>query len=323
MTADISHGADTGLTARADDIKAIPLRRPGRWVSGAILALLLVMLAHSLYVNPRYDWGTVKHYFTSSAVLAGLGRTLQLTVAVMVLGIVLGVLIAVMQQSTNPLLSWTSTVYIGIFRGTPLLVQLLFWFNLAALYPTISFGVPFGPELLSGSANDLITPFAAALLGLGLNEAAYMAEIVRSGILSVDEGQVEAAQALGLRKSTTMRRIVLPQALRVIIPPTGNETITTLKNTSLVSVISLPELLYSTQLIYSKNFRTIPLLIVATLWYLIVTTILTVGQHNLERYLGRSEATSNRTRLVRRLLRELVPSRRSGSDPTIDGGSRR
>ncbi|HLI10647.1 MAG TPA: amino acid ABC transporter permease [Alphaproteobacteria bacterium] len=267
----------------ADDIVVVPLRRPGRWIAAAIVVVLLALLAHSMATNPRFAWPVVGDYFTSRAVLIGLARTVELTIVAMLVGITLGVVIAVMRQSGNPLLSLAAAVYIGIFRGTPLLVQLLFWFNFAALYPTLSLGIPFGPTLVTGSVNDLITPFAAAILGLGLNEGAYMAEIVRAGILSVNEGEIEAAYALGLRRSTTMRRIVLPQALRVIIPPTGNEVITTLKNTSLVSVISLPELLYSTQLIYSKNFQVIPLLIVASLWYLIVTTALTVGQHYLER----------------------------------------
>ncbi|HXU54194.1 MAG TPA: ABC transporter permease subunit [Casimicrobiaceae bacterium] len=290
----------------ADAITVIPLRRPGRWLSAAVIVVLLAVLAYSVATNPRFGWGIVGDFFTSDAILIGLARTLELTVIAMLVGIALGVLIAVMRQSGNPLLSTASGVYVSVFRGTPLLVQLLFWFNFAALYPQISIGLPFGPTLQVGSVNDLITPFAAAILGLGLNEGAYMSEIVRAGILSVDHGEVEAAYALGLRKSTVMRRIVLPQALRVIVPPTGNELITTLKNTSLVSVISLPELLYSTQLIYSKNFEVIPLLIVASLWYLIVTTLLTVGQHYLERHLG-SEQPKQEAGLWSRLRRALDP----------------
>ncbi|MGH7100891.1 MAG: amino acid ABC transporter permease [Acetobacteraceae bacterium] len=294
----------TGISTRpisdADAIKVVPLRRPGRWISAALIALLAAALANSVVRNPRFDWPIVGRYFTSTAVVAGLGRTIELTVVAMALGIALGVLVAVMRQSGNPLVGNASRAYIGVFRGTPLLVQLLFWFNLAALYPEVSLGIPFGPTFWTGSVNALITPFTAAILGLGLNEAAYMAEIVRAGILSVNEGEIEAAYALGMRKSTTMRRIVLPQAYRIIIPPTGNEVITTLKNTSLVSVISLPELLYSTQLIYSKNFEVIPLLIVASLWYLIVTTLLTIAQHHLERHMNANGPRQNRT-LWRRL----------------------
>ncbi|MGH7190592.1 MAG: amino acid ABC transporter permease [Acetobacteraceae bacterium] len=294
----------TGISIRpisdADAIKVVPLRRPGRWISAALIALLAAALANSVVRNPRFDWPIVGRYFTSTAVVAGLGRTIELTVVAMAVGIALGVLVAVMRQSANPLVSNASRAYIGVFRGTPLLVQLLFWFNFAALYPEVSLGIPFGPTFWTGSVNALITPFTAAILGLGLNEAAYMAEIVRAGILSVNEGEIEAAYALGMRKSTTMRRIVLPQAYRIIIPPTGNEVITTLKNTSLVSVISLPELLYSTQLIYSKNFEVIPLLIVASLWYLIVTTLLTIAQHHLERHMNANGPRHNRT-LWRRL----------------------
>ncbi|MGH7107123.1 MAG: amino acid ABC transporter permease [Acetobacteraceae bacterium] len=294
----------TGISIRpisdADAIKVVPLRRPGRWISAALIALLAAALANSVVRNPRFDWPIVGRYFTSTAVVAGLGRTIELTVVAMAVGIALGVLVAVMRQSANPLVSNASRAYIGVFRGTPLLVQLLFWFNFAALYPEVSLGIPFGPTFWTGSVNALITPFTAAILGLGLNEAAYMAEIVRAGILSVNEGEIEAAYALGMRKSTTMRRIVLPQAYRIIIPPTGNEVITTLKNTSLVSVISLPELLYSTQLIYSKNFEVIPLLIVASLWYLIVTTLLTIAQHHLERHMNANSPRHNRT-LWRRL----------------------
>lgn len=312
----------TGTSAqRIDDaeaIKVVPLRRPGRWISATIIALLLALLVNSMVRNPRFEWPVVGRFFTSTAVLAGLGRTIELTVVAMAVGIALGVLVAVMRQSSNPLVTNASRAYIGLFRGTPLLVQLLFWFNFAALYPEISLGIPFGPTFWTGSVNALVTPFAAAILGLGLNEAAYMAEIVRAGILSVNEGEIEAAYALGMRKSTTMRRIVLPQAYRIIIPPTGNEVITTLKNTSLVSVISLPELLYSTQLIYSKNFQVIPLLIVASLWYLIVTTVLTIAQHHLERRLN-SDHPKERRSLLHRLGRSLAMIRES---PAASGSRR-
>jgi polar amino acid transport system permease protein len=213
--------------------------------------------------------------------------TLELTVLSMLIGIVLGVILAVMRQSPNPVVSGGSWIYIWFFRGTPLLVQLLFWYNVAALFPTIDLGIPFGPSFIHGHANTLITPLAAALLGLGLNEGAYMAEIVRAGIISVDEGQTEAAQSLGMTRLMTMRLIVLPQAMRVILPPTGNETISMLKNTSLVSVIAYTELLYSAQQIYDVNYQTIPLLIVASIWYLVMTSIAYVGQYFIERRFGR------------------------------------
>jgi polar amino acid transport system permease protein len=227
----------------------------------------------------------------------------------MAVGIVLGVLLAVMRLSPNPLVSGASWIYIWVFRGTPVLVQLLFWNFISALYPRIALGIPFGPAFYHASANTLITPFAAAILGLGLNEGAYMAEIVRAGILSVEEGQTEAAQALGMTRLLTMRRIVLPQAMRVIIPPTGNETISMLKTSSLVSVIAYTELLYSVQLIYAVNYQQIPLLMVASLWYLLVTTVLSFGQYYVERYFGRGASRGLPETPLQRLRRNLVTMR--------------
>ena len=273
-----------------EEIKAIPVRHPGRWLAAAVVLVLFAMLVHTLVTNPRFEWNVVWSYFLSRRVLDGLAITILLTVVCMVIGIVLGVILAVMRLSANPLLSGSSWVYIWFFRGTPVLVQLLVWFNLAFLYPQISLGIPFGPSWLTANANNLITPLAAAILGLGLNEGAYMSEIVRAGILSVEHGQGEAAQALGMTRGLTMRRIVLPQAMRVIIPPTGNETISMLKTSSLASVITVTELLYAVQLIYSVNFKTIPLLIVASIWYLIVTSVLTVGQYYVERHYARGSA---------------------------------
>ena len=272
------------------EIKAVPVRHPGRWLAAVVVLVLAAMLVHTLLTNPRFEWSVVWSYFLSRRVLAGLGVTLLLTVVCMAIGIVLGVILAVMRLSDNPLLSGSSWLYIWFFRGTPVLVQLLVWFNLAFLYPKISFGVPFGPSWLTANANSLITPLIAAILGLGLNEGAYMAEIVRAGILSVEYGQSEAAQALGMSRAMTLRRIVLPQAMRVIIPPTGNETISMLKTSSLASVITVTELLYAVQLIYSVNFKTIPLLIVASIWYLIATSVLTAGQYYVERHFARGSS---------------------------------
>ena len=232
------------------------------------MLVVAVALVRSVATNPRFEWGVVGDYLFDERILEGVRFTIELTVIAMAIGIVLGVVLAVMRLSPNPLVSGASWLYIWFFRGTPVLVQLLFWYNLAALYPTISLGIPFGPAFVHADANTLITPFTAAILGLGLNEGAYMAEIVRAGIISVDEGQTEAAQSLGMTRLQTMRRIVLPQAMRVIIPPTGNETISMLKTTSLVSVIAVADLLYAAQTIYSANFKTIPLLIVASIWYL-------------------------------------------------------
>jgi len=232
--------------------------------------------------------------------------TLELTAVAMVVGVVLGVLLAVMRLSPNPLVSGASSFYIWFFRGTPVLVQLLFWSYIKALYPEISLGIPFGPDVVSGDANELITPFMAAILGLGLNQAAYQAEIVRAGILSVDAGQTDAASALGMTRLQTMRRIVLPQAMRVIVPPTGNEVISMLKTSSLVSVIAYPELLYSAQLIYAVNFKTIPLLLVVCVWYIAVTSLLSIGQYHIERRFGRSAAAQPPSTPWQRLRRQLA-----------------
>jgi polar amino acid transport system permease protein len=297
----------------AGAIKAVPVRHTGRWVAAAIVLVLAVTIVHSVATNPRFEWGLVRHYFFSAPVLHGLRITLELTLIAMAIGIVLGVVLAVMRLSPNPLVSAASWFYIWLFRGTPVLVQLLFWQFISALYPRISLGIPFGPELVHGDANTLITPFTAAILGLGLNEGAYMAEIVRAGIISVDEGQTDAAQALGMTRLQTMRRIVLPQAMRVIIPPTGNETISMLKTSSLVSVIAYAELLYSVQLIYSVNFKQIPLLLVASIWYLIFTSILSVGQYYIERHFGRGSSRNAPMTPLQRLRGSLFPAHREES----------
>jgi polar amino acid transport system permease protein len=299
---------DTTAPVRPDEIKAIPVRHPGRWVAAAFVLVLAAALAKSIATNPRFQWGIVGHYFFSSRVLHGLVVTLELTAISMGIGIALGTLLAVMRLSPNPLVSGASWLYIGLFRGTPVLVQILFWSFISALYPQLSLGIPFGPQFAHFNANSVITPFVAGMLALGLNEGAYMAEIVRAGIISVEEGQTEAAQALGTTRLQTMRRIVLPQAMRVIIPPTGNETISMLKTTSLVSVIATTELLYSVQLIYAVNYRTIPLLIVASIWYLIVTTVLTIGQYYLERHFGRGSMRELPETPLQKLRRYLIPS---------------
>jgi polar amino acid transport system permease protein len=238
-------------------------------------------------MNPHYHWDVVAEYFTSKTILVGLGRTIELTIWAMSIGITLGVVLALMRLTPNPVISNTSLLYIWFFRATPLMVQLIFWYNLSALYPDVTLGIPFGRSFVHIDINTIITPWVAAVLALSLHEAAYMAEIIRGGILSVDAGQGEAATALGMTRLLTMRRIVMPQAMRAIIPPIGNHFISMLKTTALVSVISLPELLYSAQAIYGANYQTMPLLIVASLWYLIVTSVLTVGQYYIERHFKR------------------------------------
>jgi polar amino acid transport system permease protein len=276
------------------------------------------VLIHSVVTNPRFGWGTVGDFLFDPRVLRGLRATLELTVVAMAIGIVLGVVLAVMRLSPNPLVSGASWLYIWFFRGTPVLVQLIFWGFVSALYPKISIGIPFGGhEFASANANNAIKPFTAAILGLGLNEAAYMAEIVRGGILAVEEGQTEAAQALGMRRLQIMRRIVLPQAMRVIIPPTGNETISMLKTSALVSVLAYAELLYSVQLIYSQNFKTIPLLMVAAIWYLFFTTILSIGQYYIERYYARGAARELPPTAAQRLRASLIGRRRETSNQGV------
>ncbi|MCY7342587.1 MAG: amino acid ABC transporter permease [Pseudonocardia sp.] len=268
-------------------IEAVPVRHPGRWLAVGVLAVLFAMLVNTVLTNDGFRWPVVGRYLFSAPVLNGLQNTLILTAASMVIGIVGGIGLAVMRLSPNPVLSSVAGIYIWLFRGTPLIAQLLFWNFLAALYPQLSLGIPFGPAFVVFDTNTLINQFAACLLGLGLNEAAYMAEIVRGGLQSVDEGQTEAAGALGMSRAQTLRRVVLPQAMRVIIPPTGNETISMLKTTSLVVVIGYFELLTSVQRIYSQNFQTIPLLIVAAAWYLALTSVLSIGQGFVERRFGR------------------------------------
>jgi polar amino acid transport system permease protein len=288
---------------RPDDIKAIPARHPGRWIAATAVFVLVLAMAYSFTTNPRFEWSVVGEYFFSARVLHGLLLTLELTVISMLIGVALGVLLAVMRLSLNPLVSGASRFYIWLFRGTPVLVQILFWFNITALYPNIGIGA------WSFDANNLITPFIAAILALGLNEGAYMAEIVRAGILSVDEGQSEAGAALGMSRLKIMLRIVLPQAMRVIVPPTGNEAISMLKTTSLVSVIAVSDLLYSVQLIYAVNYRTIPLLLVASIWYLLVTTLLSIGQFYIERHFGRSATRKASQTPVQRLRARLARGR--------------
>jgi polar amino acid transport system permease protein len=261
-----------------DDLPVKAVRHPGRVVAVAVIAVLIAMAVNMLLTNERFQWDVVGKYLFAEPIISGMLRTLQLTAIAMIVGVVLGVIAAVCRLSPNPIVSRAALLYIWFFRGTPLLVQLLFWFFLGALLPQISLGIPFGPEFVSVSSNDLITPFFAAIVGLGINEGSYMSEIVRAGILSVSKGQTEAALAIGMTRMQAMRRVVLPQAMRVIIPPTGNETIGMLKNTSLVIMIGYTELLTSASLIYARTYETIPLLIVAALWYLLITAILSVGQ---------------------------------------------
>ena len=256
----------------------------------------------SVITNPRFRWDIVGEYLFSDIILSGVRLTIGLTLIAQLLGIVVGVGLAVMRLSPNPTVARCAWVYLWFFRGTPLLVQLIFWYNISALYPEFTIGLPFLEPFVSFNANALITPLAVAILGLGLNEGAYMAEIVRGGILGVDSGQSQAAKALGMTHSQTLRRIVLPQALRLILPPTGNQTILMLKTTSLVSILALADLLYSAQSIYARTFQTIPLLIVVSLWYITITSVLTVGQTILEQKLSNGSPRQKPPQMLRWLL---------------------
>ncbi|GHF58700.1 polar amino acid transport system permease protein [Amycolatopsis bartoniae] len=295
---------DTENRTHAEDIRAVPVRHYGRWVAGVIIAFVAFIVIRSVVTNANMQWDVVGQYLFNDRVLEGLVNTLKLTAISMVIGVVGGILLAVMRMSPNPLAAGASGTFIWLFRGTPLITQLVIWNYLALFYPRLGIGIPFGPEFVSADTNSLISQLSASLLGLGLNEAAYMAEIVRGGILSVDAGQLEAAAALGLSRSKTLRRIVLPQAMRVIIPPTGNETIAMLKTTSLVVVIGYFELMVATQQIYSQNYRIAPLLIVAALWYLFMTSVLTLIQMQIEKYYARgtSRATATRQKWANRML---------------------
>ena len=307
MTDPVSATPEITETEPPGEIEAVPVRHLGRWISAAVIFVFIVALARSVATNPRFQWDVVGHYLFTGPILRGLVTTLELTALAMAIGIVLGIVLALMRLSRSLLLSSVSWIYIWLLRGTPVLVQLLFWNFIAALYPSIDLGIPFGPSFVHLDANSLITPFVAATLALGLNEGAYMSEIIRAGIISVDEGQTDAAQAIGMTRLKTMRRIVLPQAMRVIIPPTGNETISMLKTTSLVAFIALTDLLYSAQLIYARTYETIPLLIVASIWYLAVTSVLSVGQYYIERYFGRGATRETSLTLFQRIRLGIWP----------------
>lgn len=271
-----------------DPPRIVPRRHAGRWLTAAFALLLFAMVLNSVVRNEAFQWGVVGRYFTTSAVLDGLLLSLWLTAVVMVLGFLLGTVLAVMRLSANPVLRTLSWGYVWIFRSTPLLVQLLFWFNIGAL--TLGLGIPFGPEFVTVKTVNLFGPTLTAVIGLTLHETAYAAEVVRGGILSVDSGQTEAAQALGLSRRRALRRVVVPQAMRSIVPTAGNMLIGTLKGTSIVSVLAVHDLLYSVQLIYNQTYQVIPLLMVATLWYIAVTTVLSAGQFYVERYYARGNS---------------------------------
>ncbi|MDQ0643220.1 amino acid ABC transporter permease [Microbacterium murale] len=279
---------DSAEPAAVIDVEhARPRVRPLRIIGGLLLASVVLAALWFLVSNERFEWPVVAEYLFNGSVLVGLGMSLMLTAIGMVLGSVLGTFLAAGQLSDFWPVRMACVGFVGLFRGIPPLVQLIFWYNLAYLLPRVSVGVPFGPELFSWSTNDLITPITAAIIGLSLHEAAYMAEIIRAGILSVDQGQRDAASAMGFSRWHTFTRIILPQAMRVIIPPTGSQVIALLKGTSLVSVIAMGDLLHAVQVIYNRTYDVVPMLIVAVIWYLAVVTVLTVIQRRVEEHFGR------------------------------------
>ncbi|MGI5219648.1 amino acid ABC transporter permease [Nocardia sp. CA-290969] len=296
MTASLTERPSATVTAAADDVSAArPRLRPLRWIVSVILLVLAAQLVNFVVTNERFGWDIVWGYLFYPTVLKGLAMSVFITVVGMVVGSLLGVAIAAGQNSDFWPVRLVCQGYVGIFRGIPPLVQLIFWFNLAYLLPQVSIGIPFGPTFASWSSTELISPLTAALIGLSLHEAAYMSEIIRSGIGAVDAGQRDAAMAMGFSRWRTFSRIILPQAMRVIVPPTGNQFISLLKGTSLVSVIAMTDLLFSVQLIYNRTYQVVPLLIVACLWYLAVVTLLTFFQRRLERRYGRGERRDERT----------------------------
>ncbi|MBO9523744.1 MAG: amino acid ABC transporter permease [Nocardioidaceae bacterium] len=275
-------------TVGAEELQGpVRLRHPWRWVAVAVLAYVAVRVVVAFARNDKMHWDVVRHYLFAPAVLRGLLLTVELTAAAMSLAIAVGVAIALMRLSPNPVLSYFAAGYVWFVRATPVVVQLLFWFFLAAVFPRIVIDVPFGPTLVEFDTNTLVGQFVAGMLGLGLSESAYVAEIVRAGISSIDRGQTEASQSLGMSRMRMMRWVILPQAMRVIIPPIGNAVINMTKLTAVVLIIGLPDLMTSVQLIYSRNFFQIPLLTVACCWYVLLVSVLTVLQLRLEKRFGR------------------------------------
>ena len=302
---------------RAEELRIVGKRYYGRWLSALLVLLCVVAMAHSMINNPRFEWGVIADNFTEASILQGVLMTLQLTAISVVLGFAFGTVLALMRLSSNPVLVAVSWAYTWFFRGVPMLVQLFLWYNIAALYPTLSLSLPGVGELWSAQSNALVSPFSAAVIALVMHQSAYAAEIVRAGIQSVGNGQLEAARALGYRPAQIFRFTILPQAMRAILPPAGNEVIGQLKTTAVVSVISLQDVLFSAQIIYQRTYEVIPLLLVATLWYLLMTSVLSVGQFYVERYFSRGVSRGQSRTLWRSLLNGFTPMR---SERSITNG---
>jgi polar amino acid transport system permease protein len=317
MTRGAAAGGTPPRDADSDDVVAVPLRHPWRWVVAVVLLVLFVNLAISLWGNENVNHPTISDYLFNPRILSGVVLTLVLTVVAMLISSVLGVLLAVMRLSNNPVMNVLAWLYVWVFRGTPLLIQIVFWGYLGLLYSQISLGVPFTDlTVFTADTNALIPAFTAGLLALTLNQAAYTAEIVRAGMLSVDIGQHEAAYSVGMSPLFTLFKVVLPQAMRVIIPPMGNETISMLKNTSLLSVIAVLELYTVATQISSQNLRQVELLVVVSCWYLFLTSVLSIPQYYLERHYGRGIARKLPPSPVERVWAALRPTMRNRTQRT-------
>ncbi|TPQ23709.1 amino acid ABC transporter permease [Streptomyces sporangiiformans] len=318
-----SPGAGTEAPPVKDDLaslRVVPARHYARWVAAAAVSVLVAQFAHGLITNPVWEWQVFRDYVLSETIVTAVGLTLQLTAYASVLGFLLGTVLAFMRLSRSPVLQTVAWSYIWIFRSIPMIVQLVFWFNLSALYERLGVGIPFGPVFWSIDSNSLIGTIGAALIGLSLHQAAYAAEIVRGGVLAVDHGQLEAAAALGIPRLRQIRRIVLPQAMRAILPTAGNEIIGLLKGTSVVYVMAIGELFYQVTVIYGRNGRVIPLLMVATAWYVVLTSLLSVAQYYVERRYARG---ANRTppptplQRARRFVRTLRAAAARRNQPVV------
>ncbi|MEU3208594.1 amino acid ABC transporter permease [Streptomyces cyaneofuscatus] len=266
------------------ELTVVPARHPWRRVAIAVTAVLVAQFINGLVTNPGWEWDVFAQFFSAPVILTAVWLTLQLTVYGTVLGFALGIVLAFMRLSASPFLRTVAYGYIWAFRSIPLIVQLLFWFNLAYLYKELQFGIPFGPGFFTFDTMNLFGAMSAAVLGLALHQAAYAAEIVRGGVLAVGSGQLEAASALGIPKLRQLRRIVLPQAMRSILPNAANEIISLFKGTSIVSVMAIGELFHQVQVVYGRSGRVVPLLMVATAWYIILTTALSIIQYYVERH---------------------------------------
>ncbi|MCS0635548.1 amino acid ABC transporter permease [Streptomyces sp. LP05-1] len=307
-------------------LTVVPARHPARWAAALAVAVLAAQFTHGLATNPVWEWDVFRGYLFSETIVQAVGVTLQLTACATVLGFLLGTVLAFMRLSRSPVLATAAWTYIWIFRSIPMIVQLVFWFNLSALYEELGLGIPFGPVLWSVDSDSLIGTIGAAVVGLSLHQAAYAAEIVRGGVVSVDHGQLEAAAALGIPRLRQIRRIVLPQAMRAILPAAGNEVVGLLKGTSVVYVMAIGELFYQVQVVYGRTGRVIPLLLVATAWYVVLTSVLSVAQYYVERHFARgADRTPPPTPLqrARRSLRALRAAAARRDRPVVPAATLR